>query len=144
MARRTVRSLTPRAAAASRADRGQVSAAPDTPPLAFLSVVRSSMVDVGSATGTIRARAAGNVRPRRASRCAPSPSARPGLAGSPDGLARWVWAYVTYQRGARVIGSERPPDTVSVLRNADRAAQYPGIPCTPPPGGVEDEQRYNR
>jgi NADH dehydrogenase len=28
-------------------------------------------------------------------------------------FARWVWAYLTYQRGARVIASERPPDTVS-------------------------------
>jgi NADH dehydrogenase len=28
-------------------------------------------------------------------------------------FARWVWAYVTYQRGARVIASERPPETVS-------------------------------
>ncbi|HKG27280.1 MAG TPA: NAD(P)/FAD-dependent oxidoreductase [Thermomicrobiales bacterium] len=27
-------------------------------------------------------------------------------------FARWIWAYVTYQRGARVIASERPPDTV--------------------------------
>jgi NADH dehydrogenase len=26
---------------------------------------------------------------------------------------RWMWAYVTYQRGARVIASERPPETVS-------------------------------
>ena len=26
------------------------------------------------------------------------------------------------------------------LRKAARAAQYPHIPCTPPPGGVEDEQ----
>ena len=25
-------------------------------------------------------------------------------------------------------------------RKAARAAQYPHIPCTPPPGGVEDEQ----
>ena len=25
-------------------------------------------------------------------------------------------------------------------RSADRAAKYPHIPCTPPPGGVDDEQ----
>lgn len=25
---------------------------------------------------------------------------------------RWIWAYLTYQRGARVIASERPPETV--------------------------------
>ena len=25
---------------------------------------------------------------------------------------------------------------------ANRAAWYPHIPCTPPPGGVDDEQRY--
>src|SRR5215218_1542678 len=59
MARRTVRSLMPRAAAASRADRGQVSAAPDTPPSAVLSVARSSMVAEAWATGTRRARATG-------------------------------------------------------------------------------------
>src|ERR1041385_493396 len=27
------------------------------------------------------------------------------------------------------------------LRSADRAALYPHIPCTPPPGGVDAEQR---
>ena len=26
-------------------------------------------------------------------------------------------------------------------RNAAVAARYPHIPCTPPPGGVDDEQR---
>ncbi|HEY7029996.1 MAG TPA: NAD(P)/FAD-dependent oxidoreductase [Thermomicrobiales bacterium] len=25
---------------------------------------------------------------------------------------RWIWAYLTYHRGARVIASERPPDTI--------------------------------
>ena len=28
-------------------------------------------------------------------------------------------------------------------RKAVRAAKYPHIPCTPPPGGVEDEQMYS-
>src|SRR5207249_590722 len=30
----------------------------------------------------------------------------------------------------------------NVFLNADRAAWYPHIPCTPPPGGVDDEQMY--
>src|SRR5687767_2233866 len=51
MARRIVRSLTPRLAAASRADRGQVSGPPDTSPSLVRSVVRSAMVPVASTMG---------------------------------------------------------------------------------------------
>ena len=35
-------------------------------------------------------------------------------------------------------GRERMPNS---RRNAERAARYPLLPWTPPPGGVDDEQR---
>src|SRR4051812_15708340 len=57
MARRTVRSLTPRIAAASLADTGHVSGAPDTWRFAALSNVRSSMTAAASATTAESARA---------------------------------------------------------------------------------------
>lgn len=37
-----------------------------------------------------------------------------------------------------LVRAERTPKT---RRNTLRADQYPHIPCTPPPGGVEDEHR---
>ena len=38
----------------------------------------------------------------------------------------------------------RPVAHASTPRSAARAAWYPHIPCTPPPGGVEAEQRKRR
>src|SRR5215213_8043269 len=56
MARRTVRSLIPRSAAASRAEYGQMSAAPDTSLSVVARVVRSSMIAGASRIGAVRAR----------------------------------------------------------------------------------------
>src|SRR5215213_5897189 len=56
MARRTVRSLIPRIAAASRAEYGQMSAAPDTSLSVVARVVRSSMIAGASRIGAVRAR----------------------------------------------------------------------------------------
>ncbi|MDX6556848.1 MAG: hypothetical protein QOD86_3043 [Miltoncostaeaceae bacterium] len=42
---------------------------------------------------------------------------------------------------ARVILGSTPPFYPSSRRSAALAARYPHIPCTPPPGGVEDEHR---
>ena len=35
------------------------------------------------------------------------------------------------------------PGQASSCRSAERAAYRPPIPCTPPPGGVDDEHRYS-
>ncbi len=37
-------------------------------------------------------------------------------------------------------GPHRPGGQRSTPRSAERAARHPQIPCTPPPGGVDDEQ----
>ena len=47
-----------------------------------------------------------------------------------------------YVRDVHGVDLAREPR--STPRSAERAANQPHIPCTPPPGGVEDEQMKSR
>ena len=51
---------------------------------------------------------------------------------------------VTASRGVPYISSPGGTLVPKTRRSALSAAQYPHIPCTPPPGGVELEQRKKR
>src|SRR5690349_12232504 len=99
MARRMVRSLTPRIAAASRADRGHVSAAPDTSLSPVLSADRSSMVGVASATETAPRK--GGIGVAR-----PAPTGHglaPGTSAFSDGTLSGAVAVGQHPPGAEVV-----------------------------------------
>src|SRR5688572_1942605 len=96
MARRTVRSLTPRVVAASRADTGHLSGAPDTPRRVVLSRDRSSMMAAASAMSNQSARTISTPHRRGHPLC---PRGRSGIA--PEHQSRLFDRFYRAESGTR-------------------------------------------
>ena len=99
-----------------------------------LTAVLEDVVDDPAEEGDVRA------APEQLAEGRPRPDARP----DPHGASRsavWSVAAMPGPRRAKRRPVAGLPQPSRSRRSAERAASWPHIPCTPPPGGVEAEHR---